>query len=126
MGLGTRDHGVTTMTGAAVTLFTAVTQDLSDLFFSLLPATQNLTALSIEATVKHGSNTWMTLASAAGDFTAPSGSIFGASGDLTTLAAASEGWCKVEVHGDFKIRVRATATAGGTVDWDFNTGNPGR
>ena len=120
MATGQQDHGVTTMTGAAATLFTAVTQNRTDLFFSLLPATQNLTALSIEARVHDESNTWMTLASAAGDFTAPSGAIFGASGDLTTLAAASEGWCKVEIHGDFEIRVRATAVARGTVDWDFN------
>lgn len=119
-------NGTTTMTGSAVTLFTAFTQGKEFLFFALAPAGQNITALSIEARVKGNSSTWRTLANAASDFTSPSGSIFGASGDLTALAAAATGWAKVQVTGDYEIRVRATAVSAGTVAWEFNTARPER
>ena len=116
--------GTATMTGSAVTLFVARTQGREYLTFAIAPAGQNITALSVEFRIKGNSTVWRTLANAAAHFTAPSGSIFGAEGDLVSLAAASTLWCKVQITGDYEIRVRATAVSGGTVVWEFNTAPP--
>ena len=111
---GSKDTSV-----AAVTLFEADVREKAYLMFRLTPATEALTALSVEVKVHPDDTTWITLASAAGDFTGPRGPIFGASGDLTTLAAAATGWAIIQIAGFAKLRVQATAAGDGTCAYSF-------
>jgi len=59
-----------------------------------------------------------TLYSVAGDYTSPKGLLVGASGDLTTIAAAASGWFIMDVDGLYEVVVSASSAnvAGSTVD----------
>ena len=64
----------------------------------------------------HPSGSYRTLANAAAQFTSPTGVIFGASKDMTTCAAASNGWVCVDTTGLTSLRVQASsASASGTL-----------
>jgi len=110
------------VTGAsAVTLFEADVRLASRLAFRIKPATKALTALSIEvlAHFDDGSTDWATLANTTAEFTSPSGDILAATIDLTTLAAGTNGHCKVDVSGWAKVRVRVTAATAGTCAYAY-------
>jgi hypothetical protein len=64
----------------------------------------------------HASGDYITLYSAAADYTAPSGLLIGASGDLTTQAVGS-GWFIMDVRALESVRVLASSgsAAGSTV-----------
>jgi hypothetical protein len=57
---------------------------------------------------------WLTLLSAAADFTSPAGIVVDASGDLTTLAGGGTGWLILDVLGFNKLRIQASGATGGT------------
>lgn len=77
---------------------------------------QNLDAFLIKGA---GSldGTLETLYSTAANFTAPTGLIVGASGDLTTLAAAATGWFIMDTTGLKRVQILASSgnVAGSTV-----------
>lgn len=65
----------------------------------------------------HSSGAWLTLASSGSHYTSPAGVVFGASGDLTTLAAGSTGWIALDVQGLDAVKLQASSgnVAGSTV-----------
>lgn len=73
-------------------------------------ATQALDAFAIQARL-HSGGSFITLFSAAGDFTSPAGILTGASGDLTTLAAGATGWFILDCLGFDQVRLTASAAA---------------
>lgn len=93
------------------TILEVQVQSLSRMFIEVLPVTNNLDAFQVQVRANQSGN-YITLLSAAGDFTAPTGILAGASGDLTTLAAAATGWLLLDVFGFEAIRLQASATGG--------------
>lgn len=77
-------------------------------------ATNNLDAFLIQARASQDA-TAATLYSAAADFTSPTGLLVGASGDLTTVAAAGSGWFIMDVRGLWDVTILASATGGAAV-----------
>jgi len=73
-------------------------------------ATQNLDAFIIQARF-HGSASYQTLYSAAGDFTSPAGLLVAASGDLTTITAGAQGWFILDTTAIESIKLLASAAA---------------
>ncbi len=71
---------------------------------------QNFDQFSIQARF-HGSGSYQTLFDAAADFLSPSGVLIGASGDLTTIAAAASGWFLMDVGAIESIRLQAACAA---------------
>lgn len=69
-------------------------------------------AFIVQGKVTSGSN-WMTLFSAAADFTSPAGLVVDASGDLTVLAAGATGWLVLDCLGFNGIRLQASANVSG-------------
>lgn len=59
----------------------------------------------------HPDGAYMTLLSAAADYTAPAGIVVDASGDLTTLGLAT-GWLILDVLAFSKIKIQASANGG--------------
>lgn len=112
-------QSITTSAVSAV-LFTANVQGYERLAFRIAPVSQNLTALSIQAKIGAADSNYVTLFSAAGDFTSPAGLVKDASGDLTKLAAASTGWCVLDVSGLTEIRVNVTAAGAGTCGYSYS------
>lgn len=60
----------------------------------------------------HPSATATLLYSLAADYAAPTGILVGASGDLTTVAAAGSGWFILDVRGLYEVTVQASANGG--------------
>lgn len=87
-------------------------RDLERIMIQVSPTVQALDAF-IVSIQPHTGGAYSTIASAAADYTAPSGLIVGASGDLTALAAAATGWIIVDVRGLSRLRVQASAAAAG-------------
>lgn len=112
--------GVSATTTALSTLFTASTLHRAWLEVAVQSAAQAFTGLTIEGRVNRDDTSWTTLASVALDYTAPSGPIYRASEDLTTMAAATRGTVTVETTGHFEIRVRVSTAAADSVTWNFN------
>ena len=57
----------------------------------------------------HPDGTYITLASTAAHYTSPAGIIYGASGDLTALAADATGWVAVDVKGLSRLKFLASS-----------------
>jgi len=57
---------------------------------------------------------YVTLLSAAADYTSPAGIVVDASGDLTVLGAGATGWLILDALGFTKIKLQASSAAGGT------------
>lgn len=87
---------------------------LERIFVQFDVATNNLDAFLVRARCSADATT-ATLYSAAADFTAPAGLIVGASGDLTTVAAAASGWFIMDVRGLWDVTIQASATGGAAV-----------
>lgn len=79
-------------------------------FVEITTATNNLDAFSIAGRVD-GSESFHTFYSASTDFTAPTGLLVGASGDLTALAVGS-GWFIMETLGIEELKLTASAATG--------------
>ena len=120
----TRDNGLTprcflTADNASVsvavagltTILEVQVQSLSRLFVEILPVTNALDAFQVQVRANQSGN-YITILSAAADFTAPAGVLAGASGDLTTLAAAATGWLLMDVFGFESVRLQASANTG--------------
>lgn len=58
----------------------------------------------------HASGAFVTLYSAAVDYTSPAGLLIGASGDLTAQGAATTGWFTMDVRGLYAVQVLASGT----------------
>ena len=99
-------------TGANTTLLDIDTGDIDRIYVQIAPTVQALDAFSIQV-APHFAGAYVTIASAAGDYTAPTGLVVGASGDLTTLAAAATGWFILDTRGIARVRVTASAAAAG-------------
>lgn len=124
---GEKGLSIVTSTSPAV-LFEADVRFADWLMFKFTPATEDLTALSIEVEVNDGDDDWMIVANTAIHFTSPSGAIYGAGNktgpalDLTTCAADTTGWCMVEVVAFSSLRVRLTAAGDGTCTGSWDAG----
>lgn len=66
----------------------------------------------VQGKVSHESN-FITLLSAAADYTTPAGIVVDASGDLTILGAGATGWLILDVLGFTKIKLQASANVAG-------------
>ena len=66
----------------------------------------------VQGKVRPDSN-YLTLLSAAADYTSPAGIVVDASGDLTVLGAGATGWLILDVLGFTKIRLQASANVAG-------------
>lgn len=77
-------------------------------------ATQALDAFLIKAKA-HPDASDITLYSAAADFTTPAGLLLGASGDLTTVAAAGTGWFIMDVRGLHEVTIQASGAVDSAV-----------
>ena len=93
------------------TILEVQVQSLSRLFVEILPVTNNLDAFQVQVRANQSGN-YITVLSAAGDFTAPAGILAGCSGDLTALAAAATGWLLLDVFGFESVRIQASAATG--------------
>lgn len=87
------------------------TVGMERLFVQFDVATNNLDAFRILAKA-HPSATATLLYSLAADYTVPAGLLVGASGDLTTVAAAASGWFIMDVRGVYEVQLQASATGG--------------
>lgn len=78
---------------------------------SFVVGTANLSAFTVEFRY-HDEGGWVSIASAAADFTSPEGPILGASGDLTTAAFGSTvHFLSLDVRGLSGVRVKAAGTS---------------
>lgn len=91
-------------------LITIPTAGLARIFVQFTVATQALDTFLIQAKASADA-AYATLYSAAGHFTAPSGLLVWASGDLTAVAAAGSGAFVMDVRGLHSVRVLASAAA---------------
>ncbi len=87
-------------------------KDIERIFVQIKPTVQALDAFLIQI-APHSEGDYVTIASAAGDFTAPTGLLVGASGDLTTLAAAATGWFIMDTRGLSRVKISASANVAG-------------
>jgi hypothetical protein len=86
-------------------------RDMEELFLSFVVGTANLGAFTVEYRVA-AEGGWFTVASAAGDYTSPTGVILGASGDLTTAASgATVHWLNLSVKAVHDVRIKAAGTS---------------
>lgn len=78
---------------------------------------KNLGANAFDAFIVQGKanpdGAFMTLLSAAADYTSPAGIVVDASGDLTTLGAGATGWLILDVLAFAKIKLQASANVAG-------------
>ena len=81
------------------------------IYVQVTPTTNGFDAFTI-AIKPQANGAYSTIASVAADYTSPSGLLVGASGDLTTLAAATTGWFILDVRGIFMVRVQASGSGG--------------
>lgn len=77
---------------------------------------QDLDAFVVQGKL-HPDGGYITLASTAAHYTSPSGIVYGASGDLTVLAASATGWIALDVTGLDAVKILASSgnVAGSTV-----------
>ncbi len=94
------------------TLLDLDVKDLERIFVQIAPTVQAFDAFVIQIQ-PHTGGAYSTIASAAADFTSPTGLVVGASGDLTTLAAAATGWFILDVRGLARVKILASANAAG-------------
>jgi hypothetical protein len=97
--------------GVSTLIGTIHTHGAKRLFVELPLTVAPLTGFAIKARATPSAD-YVTLYNAAGEFTNPSGLLVGASGDLTTLAAAATGWFIMDVEGLESVQI--FATSGGT------------
>jgi hypothetical protein len=105
---------------AAVTMDNSGVQTIVDLDVTgltricvqLVVATATLAAFQISAFVHNRATAAVVLKSTTAQFTAPSGVLIDASGDLTGQVAGSAGWFVLNVAGFSTIRLSANSTAG--------------
>lgn len=91
-------------TGADATMYTLQCFGLRRVWFRFAVTVRALTAFKVNGRFHPDDGTYSTLASAAADFTTPRGIVYGASGDLTTLAVGS-GWLALDVQGLEQIQL---------------------
>src|SRR3990167_9022840 len=84
------------------TLLEFIADDLVLIGVSILPTVQALDAFIIQVKL-HPDDAYLTMFSAAGDYTTPAGLMEDASGDLTGLAAAATGWFIMDVRPVYAI-----------------------
>ena len=94
------------------TLLDLDVKDIERVFVQIAPTVQALDAFVVQIQ-PHSDGAFSTIASAAGDFTTPTGLMVGASGDLTTLAAAATGWFILDTRGLARVKILASANAAG-------------
>ena len=92
--------------------------------FQVSNATQALDAFIVEGRV-HQDAAYFTIASAAADFSAPSGRVLAANGALVTLAAAAVGRFDLDTSGLFSVKVSASAAVDGAVTTIYASGSAG-
>lgn len=69
-----------------------------------------LTAFTIEYSLGNDGN-WLPMASASGDFTTPNHPVLKASGSLVTASTSGVHWCKLDVAGVRRVRLRAAGNS---------------
>lgn len=94
--------------GANTSLIILPVFGLSRILVKINPTVQNLNTFRILARCSTD-DTNAVLYSTAAAFTGPVGLIVGASGDLTTLTAGSNGWFIMDVSGLFEVTIDAGA-----------------
>jgi hypothetical protein len=99
---------VTVPASGNTALMTIPVAGLERIFVQVSVATQALDAFIVQGRCAAAAS-FTTLYSAAADFTAPAGLMVGASGDLTTLAAAASGWFIMDVRGLYEVKILASA-----------------
>jgi hypothetical protein len=98
-------------------LITIDVSRIARLWVEIAVSGQDLDAFLVKGRT-HASGSYQTLVgSVAANYTSPAGIIVGASGDLTTLAAATSGWIALDVRGLNSIKLQASSgnVAGSTV-----------
>lgn len=98
---------VTVPAAGSTTLATFEANHIERLCVEIGVATQALDAFSIQVRM-HSDGSFITLYSASGHFTSPSGLLIGASGDLTGLAAGATGWFILDTLGLDAVRLVAS------------------
>lgn len=87
------------------------------IFVGLTVAVASLTGFMIQARPNENA-AFQTLFSVNTDFTAPSGILVGASGDLTTQGVGT-GWFIMDTHGLYEIRILASSAGTATLALDI-------
>lgn len=93
-------------------IFTLDVSGLSRILIKLTVATNALAAFVIQGAANPEDPTYVTLRSTAAQFTAPSGILVDASGDLTALAVGT-GFFVLDVAGLSNIKIQANSSAAG-------------
>lgn len=89
-------------------LLTLLTLELDRIFIHIDVVGQALDGFLVKGKA-HPSAPEDTLYSLPTDYTSPRGLVAGASGDLTTLAAAASGWLLLDVKGFYEISIYASS-----------------
>jgi hypothetical protein len=103
--------GVSVAASGNTTLLQIPVSGLERIFVQFDVTTNNLDAFLIRARASLDATT-TTLYSVAADYTSPAGLMVGASGDLTTVAAAASGWFIMDVRGLYDVTIQASASGG--------------
>lgn len=106
--------GISVPASGNTILLTIPVESCETMGVEVKPTVNALDAFIIEAKFHPGGD-FVTLYSAAGDFTSPAGLVIGASGDLTALAAAATGWVILDTRGLYAVRISASGAADGTL-----------
>lgn len=96
------------------TLLELPTKGLTNVGVQVDVTVQALDAFLIQGKF-NANGAFVTLYSAAGNFTTPAGLIINASGDLTAQAAGTTGWFLMDVRGLYAIKVLASAAVDGAL-----------
>ncbi len=96
-------------TGANTTLLELFVSGVEKISVQFDVTVANLDAFQIQSRVSPDAS-YITVASTAAQYTAPSGRILSASGDLTTVAAAASGSFDMDVSGLEAVKISASAT----------------
>ena len=110
----TADNASVAVAAAGLTtILEAQVQGMSRMFAEIIVADNALDAFQVQVRANQSGN-YITIFSAAADFTSPAGILAGASGDLTTQAVGT-GWLLLDVFGLESVRLQASGSGASVV-----------
>lgn len=105
-------------------LLELTTVGVEKISFQVDNTVQALDAFVVQGRV-HQDASYFTIASAAGDFSAPSGRVLAANGALVTLAAAASGRFDLDTSGLYSVKILASAAVDGAIVSIYASGSAG-
>jgi hypothetical protein len=107
-----KNLNVSVLAAGNTTLLEALSHELTTLTGIQVSVATNAFDAFIISVKFHPDAAYMVIATAAADYTSPTGLMVKASGDLTSLAAGNAGWCIVNTTGVCALKVEASCAVG--------------